>query len=162
MDKKDVQDWSRHLDTLMWGVTTLLGGGNGALLVYSSSQSSFDAWFCAMGIFLTVLMAYFVASFRAQRRIFHDLLAEKDEETFAYARNPSQLKQWPAFMLVIALFLGSWFRLLDINIQRWRCCWILGAILCFALCAAFMIWAERSKKKGISNSACSSRPPLET
>jgi hypothetical protein len=136
MNVNELQQWSRHVDLIMWTVVTLLTGGNGALYIYCFKN--FHPWLCALGVILTILMAYFVASFRSHRRTIHAKLRILDQEAYNVACNPSKLKQWYAILVVLALFAFSWFHLMDAHYSDLRWLWILLGTTCFGVCALFV------------------------
>ena len=77
-------EWSRHYDQIQWTATTIFTGIIGALLAYSYQQDieKFDPLITFIGLWLTWLMIYYVASCREFRDALHRSLPEGEERNF--------------------------------------------------------------------------------
>jgi hypothetical protein len=108
-------EWSRHYDQIQWTATTIFTGVVGVLLAYSYQQDKdkFDLAIAFLGLCLTWLTIYYVASCREFRRVLHDSLPDGEEKDFLQNRTkaPNQkrlLWQWPAFLLTFILLTIGW------------------------------------------------------
>ncbi|MFH1671907.1 MAG: hypothetical protein ABIF87_00545 [Pseudomonadota bacterium] len=108
-------EWSRHYDQIQWTATTIFTGVVGVLLAYSYQQEKdkFDPVIAFLGLWLTWLTIYYVASCREFRRALHDGLPDGDEKNFLQNRNQEKnqkrvLWQWPSFLLTFILLTIGW------------------------------------------------------
>lgn len=147
MNDFELHAWSRHYDTLVWTVTGIFAGADGGLLLYAFSTEK-PAWIvCVIGISLTVLAVYFIASFRSARRIVHSKMKDEDIQI---ARGAPFLKQWRIFVLFWVAMLCFWFGLLIYNYTLRFFLWlVLGfIILLFMLISAYLADYVPKKKRG--------------
>jgi len=105
-------DWSRHCDQTQWTAITIFTGMIGALLTYSYHQkgADFDPLIAFLGLWLTWLTIYYVASFKEFRRVLHNGLPEGDEKDFLQNKLNEKriIWQWPAFLLTFTLLTIGW------------------------------------------------------
>jgi len=120
-------------------MSALMIGAVGALLVYCAEH--FDTWLCLVGIILTVLCAFFVASFRALRRGIHSHL---EPDLVRLLRGPRALKQWVAFLVFEFVLLVSWVRLLWCHEPTWRPVWVIIGLVASALTVYWLRFADRT------------------
>ncbi len=137
MDQKDLQEWSRHFDILLWTMTALVAAGAAGLLVYSNENP--DPYLCLGGIFVTNVGVYLTASFRGLRRKVHIHL---DDEIIKVIR-PSKLRQWPILLLAVAVLLAAWVGLLCKIEPNRALIWVLIGVLAFVLDVYWIIWADK-------------------
>lgn len=144
MDQKDLQEWSRHFDILLWTMTAFVAAGVIGLLVYSTEHP--DLYLCLGGIFVTTIGVYLTASFRGLRRKVHVHL---DDEIIKVIR-PSKLRQWPILLLSVAVMLAAWIGLLCQIEPDQAIIWILIGALAFVLDVYWVVWADRPPKSSDS------------
>ncbi len=75
------QDWSRHYDTIQWGVIAIFMAGIAALIGASFSHDSKSAWPEVAGYVLIIIGVFYVASFRSFRARLHSGIENKDSKT---------------------------------------------------------------------------------
>jgi uncharacterized membrane protein len=114
-------EWSRHYDQIQWTATTILTGVVAVLFAYSYQleNAKFDPLIAFLGLWLTWLTIYYVASCREFRRILHNGLSDGDEKNFLQNKNQAKnqkrlLWQWPALLLTFILLTIGWLW------QLWR------------------------------------------
>ena len=103
----NADEWSRHFDTLLWQVTTILAASIGGLFIYCNQY--FDLWVSIIGLLLTIVPVYLAASFRELRGRLSDQLDPKIQEAIHQGR---KLFQWEMYCLVFICFEILWVRLL--------------------------------------------------
>jgi len=108
-------EWSRHYDQIQWRAITIFTGVVGVLLAYSYRQENteFDPVVAFLGLWLTWLTIYYVASCRELRKVLHEGLCGGDERDFLLNENQEKnqkrvLWQWPAFLLTFILLTIGW------------------------------------------------------
>ena len=94
---------SRHYDNLQWIVIPIFSAAVGALLFYSFTDSTQEAWPELFGISLTLIGVYYVASYRRFRgRIHGSIENQKLREYLNKPGGPNLIPQWNLFVSVFA------------------------------------------------------------
>lgn len=110
MDDAMRQEWTRHYDIIQWQVITIFTAGVGGLFVYAFNDDKHQLWPEFIGMLLTVLGVFYVASFRRFRFNLHNNINNLELNTFLkdpdYDRS-KYLHQWNAFWL--SFFIIDWF-----------------------------------------------------
>ena len=116
------QDWSRHYDTIQWGVIAIFMAGIAALIGATFSQdSNQSAWPEVAGYVLIIIGVFYVASFRSFRARLHSGIKN---------RGPPRLPDRPLFVFRLAGKIGH-FRIvlpcgLILLIISVGACWVKG------------------------------------
>ena len=106
MDDHDIQEWSRHYDSVVWTINTIFLAGIGTVLVYSYSQPEAVAGkppaavAPAFGLSLVFFVLFYVSGFRMIRRGLHTRVA--DAALRQFLGNPYQRRsfsQWNVYCL---------------------------------------------------------------
>ncbi len=103
--RNQVNEWSRHYDTLSWTVTGILCSANVGLLVYVWNNANPSWVFFPLGILLSSYSVFFAASFRSIRRRLFEL---PDEDDRKFAVGSHLLKQWPVFVWAFRTLIILW------------------------------------------------------
>jgi hypothetical protein len=97
------QDWSRHYDTLQWGVIAIFIAGIAALVGASFGQDNKESpWPEVAGYILVMLGVFFAASFRSFRARLHSGIKNKELQDFLIGlgqRRPYWPHQWDVYVL---------------------------------------------------------------
>ena len=96
------QDWSRHYDTIQWGVIAIFMAGIAALIGASFSQDrNQSAWPEVAGYVLIIIGVFYVASFRSFRARLHSGIKNKGLQDFLIGLGKRSLwpHQWDVFVL---------------------------------------------------------------
>jgi hypothetical protein len=116
---KELCEWSRHFDSMLWTMSGIFLGALGGLGIYS--VKNYNLWICLAGLLTTTVASFLVASFRAVRRRIHHKMKQ---ELVNLIRTPNGFKQWPAFILLIMLINILWVTLLVIMFRSSFVCGI--------------------------------------
>ncbi len=133
-DPHQLHEWSRHFDSLLWTMSGIFLAAIGVLAVYSLDH--FNLWVCLGGLILTGTTAYMIASFRALRRRIHEHM---DPVSVQFLRGPRGLKQWPAVLVILGLFVVLWISLLIDKVPSMAWLWIGLGVLCLGL-SYYWLW----------------------
>jgi hypothetical protein len=98
---KELHNWSRHFDVMLWAVTTVFVTGLTLLLAEVTNRYSLNL--ARFGIGMTCINFIFASSFRFYRRRIHDNLPE--ERASLLQRGHVLYWQWGPFLAVHLAFL---------------------------------------------------------
>jgi len=122
---KEMEDWGRHFDILLWTVTTIMAAAIGGLLVCTTNK--FDIGLAIAGFFLTIIAVYFAASFREVRHKVGEHYSAELKEVL----RSRKLSQWGAYRLIFAILAILYTKLLIENSNNSWLIWlwfIMGSI----------------------------------
>jgi ABC-type multidrug transport system permease subunit len=138
----EYHNWSRHYDTMLWTVTSIIAGATGGLLVYAYSNEKLHWIVFVVGITFTVLAVFFAASFRAARNFVHSKMDKSDTEIVR--GTPFWLfKQWPVFVLFWTAVLFAWIaRLVELYPHKMELWLVLGGV-CVVLILVLASFADK-------------------
>ena len=108
MSDQDRQEWSRHFDTLQWGVIAIFTAGVGALLSMSYSEAA-QWWPECCGLALIVIGVFYVTGFRAFRSRLHGGIRNKGLRDFLCNPGPRGLPHMWDIFVVTFLAVGILF-----------------------------------------------------
>lgn len=129
---KEILEWSRHYDTQLWFVTSLLTGANALLMTIP--RDSFRLRIGLLGMALAVVTVFFATSFRSLRRALHCQLKKRCNSLLYLVEGDDKvLKQWCVYVLFFALVVGYWFWLLWANCPGYRCISVVALVVCVSL-----------------------------
>lgn len=108
----DIQDWSRHYDSIVWTVNTIFLTGIGGLLVYSYARDITSASKPAastaplFGLSLVFFALFYISGFRKIRRLLHEKIQKPELKQLV--KNPYQNHEFSTWKLYcIYMFLIS-------------------------------------------------------
>lgn len=116
---KEILEWSRHYDNLLWFVTSFLTGANAALMAISADK--LRPQIGLFGMLLTIATVFLATSFRSIRRRLHCRLKNIGPKYMYLVKGDDRLKQWRLYVLFFVLVVFYWFWLLWANCPRHRC-----------------------------------------
>lgn len=105
---REMCELTRHLDSLLWTVTSLWAGAIGGLLVYCTGKESFDPWLASLGLIFTPGAMFFAANFRRLRQSLHNRMPDELRELYI-SEDPG--RQWYAFLVIFLVLVLAWTRL---------------------------------------------------
>ena len=142
LEPDQVHEWCRHIDTLMWTMGGILMGLISGLAIYAEDHPSL--WISLAGLFLTGIVAFLIASFRAIRRRLHTQL---DAEVVDLLRPPTPFKQWPVFLLLLAGLSIVWVRLAIVEAHSLWYLWVALGLANGIGMLIFFLMADRATVK---------------
>jgi len=94
----DIQQWSRHYDSIVWTVNSIFIAVIGALLVYVYSERSPTPVASILGLSLILFVLFYISGFRKFRANLHRKIT--NAALRAFLTNPYEdrgLKQWDLY-----------------------------------------------------------------
>lgn len=119
-DQEQLNEWSRHFESISWTMSGILFGAIGALGIYLIEH--FNFWLCLSGLLITLIVSFLIASFRATRKQIH---ASLNPNVVNLILTPKGFKQWPVYLLLLFLINTLWVVLLIVNKSKLTLLWIL-------------------------------------
>jgi hypothetical protein len=110
MDNKEIGDWIRHYDSLLWTVTAIMVTAIGGLLVYLYDPNHFNILLAIFGFFLNCISVIFAVSFRERRHRFQQLNPEIHE---IISGKGNKIIQWPWYFSVFIILGFFWIQLIS-------------------------------------------------
>lgn len=142
-------EWSRHYDQVQWAATTILTTASSGLLAWMWTRGTNDFnWIIGLlGAWLTLLTAYYAASFRALRHTLHNRMNTDEGRFLRGHRRRSYLPQWPLFFFTLAAVELAWLHLFWESGMREQA--IVGGIVASPV-FAYIFWRGQGESENIT------------
>ncbi len=134
-ESKNIEDWGRHFDTLLWTVTAIMAAAIGGLLVYVHNSindgKKLDIFMVSSGYLLTLAAVYLAASFRQLRLRCQKHYTDKIRMILEEKR----LFQWPIYTSIFVILEVLWLKLIfEYSIIYFTLCVIFVLVCGFIIC----------------------------
>ncbi len=112
----DIQEWSRHYDSIVWTVNSIFIAVIGGLLVYVYSQKCPTPLSSFLGLGLILIVLFYVSGFREFRANLHRKISNSNAALRDFLTNPYErrvlITQWDLYAICMFLIsIGFVFRL---------------------------------------------------
>lgn len=152
MKVEQAHEWSRHYDTILWTVTSILITAISGLIVYMHSVNKFNRWLPLIGVLLTLLSVFFASSFRALRCRINEYLEKYKPEDVKFLRAPHPMfRQRYVYFAIHGLILFVCFRLLICEDPEYRYLWWPLGVASFAF---LIVWSWKADHMKHGNMEC--------
>ena len=152
MDVKQAHEWSRHYDTTLWTVASILITAMSGLIVYMHSVNKFNRWLPLLGVLLTILSVFFASSFRVLRCQINEYLTKYAPEDVKFLRSHRRMfRQWYVYLAIHGLMLFLCFRLLICKDPEYGYLWWPLGVVFFAF---LIVWGRKADHMKPGNMEC--------
>lgn len=140
LDDLQRAEWSRHFETIQWGVIAIFTAGVGALLAASRDDAnSAKAWPELAGLALIMVGVFYVASLRGFRRQLYSGIRNNELRQFLSNQRTKGLpRMWDVFVLSFAV-IGVVFSF-SLAQKHSDVRGVFSAAIATLLCSLFYLW----------------------
>ena len=142
--ENELQNWSRHYDTILWQVTAVFMAALALVLLEANKTQS--VVICIFGLFITLIAVYIAAGLRQLRYGMHEKMSKSSGEMFCLKSSirGHRCRLWLCYMIVFFIFQSLFTYILVNKADTIKEQLLYTAIL--ALCALVLSYFYRIAK----------------